>query len=95
MNGHSNLTREEAAQIAKEAASEALVQFFKYFDLNIEDEASIKAFRKDLEHLRKQRTDIEKARNIIRWTGLATIIALIPPGLVWVWNVFIPWVQRQ
>jgi len=91
----SSLTREEATQIAHEAASEVLVQFFKYFDVDTTDPESTKAFRKDLEHLRKQRTDIEKARGIIRWTGLVMLMGLVPSGLVWIWQVIIPWVQRQ
>lgn len=92
---NAHLSREEAGQIAEEAASAALAQFFRYFDVNIADADSLKDFRMDLDHLRRQRKDVEKARGIIRWSGLLMLLGLVPSGLVWVWQVLIPWVQKQ
>ena len=68
------LSHDEAKTIAEEAATKALSSFFRYFDVDVNDPGSLKAFRDDLRYLAETRKGTEDAKKMIRNAVMPTAI---------------------
>lgn len=82
------LTNDEARTIAEEAATKALSSFFRYFDVDLDDHESLKAFRTDLEYLRSQREGTEAIRTRIKQSAFTVLGTAVAGALYWLWTIF-------